>query len=141
MKTLNFYFKASSYLAMFCWTFIIFFPTLSFTYHFALLSSIGLLCFLYGFLLIFKSNHDETEYPKGNFSSLEGVCNLFKNSKSVLIGWIHYLAFDLMVGLYIKNQATQLGISHWLQIPCFILTFIFGPLGLLLFFIVKMICI
>jgi Domain of unknown function (DUF4281) len=141
MKSLNFYFKASSYLAMSCWTFIIFFPTLSFTYHFALLSSIGLLCFLYGFLLIFKGNHDETQYPKGNFSSLEGVCNLFKNPKSVLIGWIHYLAFDLMVGLYIKNEATQLGISHWLQIPCFILTFIFGPLGLLLFFIVKMICI
>jgi uncharacterized membrane protein YhdT len=139
MKELNFYFKASSYLAISCWLFLILFPNVSFTYNYVLLSSIALLCFLYGFLLFFKANHDKTEYPKGNFSSLEGVCNLFKNPKGVLIGWIHYLAFDLMVGLYIKTEATQLGIPHWLQIPCFILTLIFGPLGLLLFFLIKII--
>jgi uncharacterized membrane protein YhdT len=137
MKTFNLYFKISSFLAISCWMFLIFFPRLSFSHHYIILITVGLLCFSYGFLLV-KKNHDNTIYPKGNFSTLEGVCDLFKNPKSVLIGWIHYLAFDLMVGLYIKNQALEVGIPHWLQIPCFVLTLLFGPLGLLLFFLIRM---
>lgn len=70
--------------------------------------------------------------------NLEGVVNLLKNPRGVLIGWVHYLAFDLMVGLYIKSEATQLEIPHLLQIPCFILTLLYGPFGLLLFFIIKL---
>jgi uncharacterized membrane protein YhdT len=137
MKTLNLYFKISTYLAISCWLFLIFFPKLSFTNNYVVLIIVALLCSLYGFLL-FKKNHDDTVYPKGSFSTLEGICNLFKNPKGVLIGWIHYLAFDLMVGLYIKGQAMEIGIPHWIQIPCFLLTLLFGPLGLLLFFLIRM---
>ncbi len=138
MKSLNFYFKSATYLAILCWTFLIALPDFSLTNEFVLLICVSLLAVLYGYLLFFKKNHDETIYPKGNFSTLEGVCNLFKNPKGVLIGWIHYLAFDLMIGLYIKHEAINIGMSHWLQIPCFLLTFIFGPLGLLLFFVLKL---
>jgi hypothetical protein len=138
MKTLNLFFKASNYIAIACWIFLIFFPTLSITYHFVILIVVAMLCILYGYLLFIQKNYDDTIYPKGNFSTLEGVTNLFKNPKAVLAGWIHYLAFDLMVGLYIKSAATELGITHWLQIPCYILALLFGPLGLLMFFILKL---
>jgi hypothetical protein len=137
MKTLNLYFKVASYLAISCWLLLVFFPKFTLTNTYVILITVGLLCTLYGYLLFIKKNHDNTVYPKGNFSTLEGVINLFKNPRAVLVGWIHYLAFDLMVGLYIKFEATQLGMSHWLQIPCFIFTLFFGPLGLLLFFILK----
>jgi hypothetical protein len=138
MKTLNFYFKAATYLAISCWLVLILFPTFSMTNTYVILIAIGLLCGLYGYLLFIKKNHDDTIYPKGNFSTLEGVVNLFKNPRGVLVGWIHYLAFDLMVGLYIKQEATQLNIPHGWQIPCFLLTLLFGPLGLLLFFVIKL---
>ncbi len=139
MKTLNIYFKTSTVFAFIAWSLLIFFPNSHFTNEVVILIIVSLLSILYGYLLIFQKNHDDTIYPKGSFSSLDGVVDLFKNPKGVLIGWIHYLAFDLMVGLYIQKEATSIGMSHWLQIPCFLLTFIFGPLGFLLFIILKLV--
>jgi Domain of unknown function (DUF4281) len=137
MKTLEIYFKSATLLAVSCWLLLILFPSFSYSNQYVILVAVALLAVSYGYLLFFRKNHDATIYPKGNFSTLQGVSNLFLNPKGVLIGWIHYLAFDLMVGLYIKQEATTLGMSHWLQIPCFILTLVFGPLGLLLFFILR----
>jgi hypothetical protein len=72
-----------------------------------------------------------------SFGSLKGVTALFTNPLAVLIGWVHYLAFDLMVGLWIKRNSLKYGISHWLIIPCLLLTFMFGPVGLLLYLIIR----
>ena len=72
-----------------------------------------------------------------SFGSLKGVTALFTNPLAVLIGWVHYLAFDLMVGIWIKKNAQKFGISHWLVIPCLLLTFMFGPIGLLLFLLIR----
>jgi hypothetical protein len=44
----------------------------------------------------------------------------------------------LMLGIYIKTQANEIGMSHFLQIPCFILTFMLGPVGYLLFVILQL---
>ena len=137
MKILNLFFKSATYLAVSCWMLLIVFPGFTYSNQYIILIIVASLATLYGYLLFFRKNHDDTIYSKGNFSTLQGVSNLFLNPKVVLIGWIHYLAFDLMVGLYIKQEATTLGMSHWLQIPCFILTLVFGPLGLLLFFILR----
>ncbi len=139
MKTLNIYFKFATALAFVGWLFLIFFPSFSQLVELVVFIIVGLLGLVYGYLLFFKKNNDTTIYPKGSFSSLEGVINLFKNPKGVLIGWVHYLAFDLMIGLYIKQEAMSIGMSHWLQIPFFLLTFILGPLGLLLFFCLKIV--
>jgi hypothetical protein len=73
-----------------------------------------------------------------SFGSLKGVTALFTNPLAVLIGWVHYLAFDLMVGIWIKNNSLKYGISHWLVIPCLLLTFMFGPIGLLLYLLVRL---
>lgn len=72
-----------------------------------------------------------------SFSSLKGVTALFTNPLAVLIGWVHYLAFDLMVGIWIKRNSLKYGISHWLIIPCLLLTFMFGPIGLLLYLLIR----
>ena len=74
-----------------------------------------------------------------NFSSLQGVTNLFTNPLAVLIGWVHYLAFDLMVGLFIKKNAKTHGIRHGWLIPCLLLTFMFGPVGILLYLLIRVI--
>ncbi len=65
--------------------------------------------------------------------SLAGIGALFTDPRAVLIGWIHYLAFDLWVGAWEAEEGRRLGLSHWLVAPCLFLTFMLGPLGLLAF--------
>jgi hypothetical protein len=89
-------------------------------------------------LLFIRKDTKNEDYPKGNFTSLDGLMLLFKNPRYLLSGWVHYLAFDLMLGIYIKNQANEIGMGHLLQIPCFILTFFLGPVGFLLFIILQL---
>ena len=73
----------------------------------------------------------------GGFSSLNGVAQLFENRWLLLAGWIHYLAFDLFIGSWETRDAMEHGIHHWLVIPCLVLTFLFGPIGLLLYFAIR----
>lgn len=72
------------------------------------------------------------------FNSLDGVMELFRNPWMLTAGWVHYLAFDLMTGIWIRKNSARFGISHWLIIPCLLLTFMFGPVGLLLYLIVRL---
>jgi len=71
------------------------------------------------------------------FGCLEGVMQLFHDPVMVTAGWVHYLAFDLLAGLFIRQNAQKHGISHWLVIPCLLLTFMFGPAGLLLYVLAR----
>ncbi|HME11131.1 MAG TPA: ABA4-like family protein [Bryobacteraceae bacterium] len=74
---------------------------------------------------------------QGGFGSLEQVARLFTNPNLLLAGWVHYLAFDLFTGAWEVRDAAQLGIRHVLVIPCLVLTFLFGPIGLLLYFALR----
>lgn len=74
---------------------------------------------------------------EGGFDSLANVMKLFTNEWAVLAGWIHYLAFDLFVGSWEVKDAQANGISHWFVIPCLVLTFLFGPIGFLLYNILR----
>jgi hypothetical protein len=76
-----------------------------------------------------------------SFGSLDGVMELFTDRKVVTAGWIHYLAFDLMTGIWIKKNSLKYGISQWFVLPCLLLTFMFGPMGLLLYFVIRWISI
>jgi type II secretory pathway component PulL len=46
--------------------------------------------------------------------------------------------FDLFTGAWEAREAVRLGISRWVVLPCLVLTFLFGPLGLALFLLVKL---
>jgi hypothetical protein len=74
---------------------------------------------------------------EGGFSSLSDVAALFGNPWVLLAGWIHYLAFDLLVGAWEARDSRERGISHLLLVPCLILTFLFGPAGWLLYMGVR----
>jgi hypothetical protein len=69
----------------------------------------------------------------GGFSSLAAVALLFGNPWLLLAGWVHYLAFDLLVGSWEVRDARDRGVPHLLVIPCLFLTFMFGPAGWLLY--------
>lgn len=73
----------------------------------------------------------------GGFDSLANVMALFTNPAVALAGWVHYLAFDLFVGAWITRTARAEAIPHLLILPCLVLTFLFGPAGLLAFLILR----
>jgi Domain of unknown function (DUF4281) len=76
--------------------------------------------------------------PAGaGFDSLEGVRLLLSTPQALLAGWVHYLAFDLFIGSWQVEAAPAARIPHWLLLPCLALTFVAGPVGLLLFFTLK----
>lgn len=74
---------------------------------------------------------------EGGFDSLPEVMKLFTNEWAALAGWIHYLAFDLLVGVWEVKDSQARGISHWFVIPCLILTFMLGPIGFLLYCVLR----
>jgi hypothetical protein len=74
---------------------------------------------------------------EGGFDTLANVQQLFTYPAVALAGWVHYLAFDLFVGGVIARQADEIGLSRLIQAPILLLTFMFGPLGYLLFMLIK----
>jgi hypothetical protein len=76
----------------------------------------------------------------GGFGSLAAVALLFANRWMLLAGWIHYLAFDLFIGSWEVRDAQKNGVPHVLVIPSLALTFMFGPAGLLLYFLTRALC-
>lgn len=72
-----------------------------------------------------------------DFGSLKSVMALFTEENAVLAGWVHYLAFDLLIGMWMLDQNKELKINQLLIAPCLFLTFMLGPIGFLLFIIIK----
>jgi hypothetical protein len=74
---------------------------------------------------------------QGGFDSLASVEQLFKSRWLLLAGWVHYLAFDLLVGAWQLRTARREGIPHLHLLPCLLATFLFGPAGYLLFQLLR----
>ena len=74
---------------------------------------------------------------EGGFGSIEEVRQLFQDDYALLAGWVHYLAFDLWLGCWELGDAKKNGVHHLLLMPCFFLTFMFGPIGLLTYLLVR----
>ncbi len=70
----------------------------------------------------------------GGFNTLQEVKNLMAADAGAFAGWIHYLAFDLFVGLWVAENGDRIKLHRVLQFPILFATFMFGPLGLLLFY-------
>lgn len=73
----------------------------------------------------------------GSLASLAGLSAAFARPATMLVGWIHYLVFDLFVGAREARDAARRNIPHPLLIPCLILTFMLGPTGLLLYLVIR----
>lgn len=74
---------------------------------------------------------------EGGFGSLAQVAALFQDPWALLAGWVHYLSFDLFVGAWETRDAQRRGVPHWALVPALALTFLFGPVGLLVYFGVR----
>lgn len=93
----------------------------------------SLLAFAYAALIlpIFFSGGE------GGFDSIENVRALFQNDAALTAGWLHYLAFDLFVGGWIAKASDAAGIPRPIQAVFLLATFMFGPIGFLLFILTR----
>ena len=64
-----------------------------------------------------------------SLSTLDGLMSLFSSKEAVLLGWIHYLAFDMLAGLYIVRDAEKNNLPPYSITICLLFTFMAGPLG------------
>jgi hypothetical protein len=78
--------------------------------------------------------------PEGgtlDMTQLSGVMALFDSKGGATIGWIHYLAFDLFVGLWVARNADRHGYARWVQVPILFFTLMAGPFGLVLYLLLR----
>ncbi len=125
-------FMICNYSVLPIWALLMFAPKWKWTLRIARLIFPFSLAIVYSYLLF--STWGEGE---GNFFTLEGVYLIFQDKESVLIGWIHYLVFDLLVGTYEVVDAQKRGIRHIYIIPCLFFTLMFGPFGFLLYCLLR----
>lgn len=82
--------------------------------------------------LVFGDNSDPI-----SFTTIEGIAAIFTHPFGILTAWVHYLIFDLFVGMWEARDAQRRGMRHVALIPCLLLTFLAGPAGLLLYFVLR----
>lgn len=73
----------------------------------------------------------------GSFTTLVGVTALFSQPGNVMLGWTHFLAFDLFVGSWEAEDAAKIGVAHWALLTPLALTFLIGPVGLLTYAAIR----
>lgn len=125
-------FSLAGAIAMSGWLLLIFFPKPKIA---RLITSIVLPIVLSIFyLILIVSNIRGAE---GGFGSLADVATLFQKRELLLAGWIHYLAFDLFIGAWETRDAARNQIPHLVVIPCLVMTFMLGPIGLLFYLAIR----
>ena len=117
-----------------CWLLLLAVPRWRWTQRIASFAWPLLVAVVYVYLL---AGHKSP--PGGGFNSLAQVMVLFSSPYATLAGWIHYLAFDLFIGAWETRDGLRLGISRWVLLPCQVLTFLFGPAGLALYLLLKLV--
>ncbi len=131
-------FGAANLFALIAWALLILGPRGESVFAILREGAVGLLCLAYASLLILiLFVVPEAGSGEADFSSLAGVQAIFASEGGATIGWIHYLAFDLFVGLWIAKKADDIRLARWVQAPILIACFMMGPFGLLIFFIVR----
>jgi hypothetical protein len=125
-------FSALNLIAMASWLPLIFLPRACWASTYVPMVVPSLFAIVYIVLIAISMPGSE-----GGFSSLTAVSTLFADRRALLAGWIHYLAFDLFIGGWQVRDAQTSGVPHLLVVPALILTFLFGPAGLLFYLIVR----
>lgn len=132
-------FTITNVLAMAAWVILIGLPRKPLAHSAVLYLGTGLLCLIYTacFAAVLTGAVSQGLSSEGDLMSVEGVRAFFSTDAGVLIGWTHYLAFDLFTGLWIARDADAKGFSRLFQIPFLAMTYVAGPVGLLGWLIVR----
>lgn len=133
------WFSMVNLLALIAWAGLILLPRWPALLSGVLYLGVGLLCLIYatGLIGLLSGLIPNPQGGGADFTTIEGVRSIFASDAGVTIGWTHYLAFDLFVGLWIARDGDAKNISRFLQAPILLATFMAGPLGLGLWLLIR----
>jgi len=126
-------FAATNGLALAAWALLLFGPRGQRTAAIILYFGVGLLCLAYAVIFVVQFD----EFIRGDLTGIDGIQALFADDGGLVLGWTHYLAFDLFIGQWIAKDADHKGFSRLTQWPVLLLTLIAGPIGLGLWLVVR----
>ena len=137
-------FAATNAVALAAWLALLLLPRGPKVMALVLYLGVGLLCLVYAaaFVALFGGLADPVRIagaapPDLTDYSIPGLRALFMSDGGIVIGWTHYLAFDLFVGQWIAKDADHKGFSRLAQAPVLLATFLAGPIGLLAWLVVR----
>ena len=71
------------------------------------------------------------------YGGLDGLYSMFANETLLLIFWLHFLAISLFTGAWIARDSLKYFIPRIISIPCLILTYFTGPVGLVIYWFFR----
>ena len=97
-----------------------------------------ILSFAYGYLtyLFFNQGYDFIS----NFElylGLDSISNLFNDKSFLILFWTHFLSINLFCGGWIANDSQKFGINKIILFFPLIITYFIGPIGLILYWIIR----
>jgi hypothetical protein len=127
-------FKIGNSIILVGWFLLLVFPNYKYTQTIIMKGLILIFSIVYAFLIL----KNFSSFDFNSFGSLNGVRALFQNDEALTAGWFHYLAFDLFVGAYIVRNGIKIGMPRWQYSIPLPFTFMLGPIGYLIFTLIKM---
>jgi hypothetical protein len=134
-------FSLTNAVALIAWLVLILAPRRPLSLSAVLYAGVGLLCLLYTALFVallagWIDPVRDGAAPALDYS-VKGLRAFFMSDGGIVVGWTHYLALDLFAGLWIARDGDAKRISRLVQSPILFATFMAGPLGVLLWLIVR----
>jgi len=121
------------------WAVLIFLPTWRGTRWLARSAIVpALLCVLYVIGIVAQISASGLGFVR-DFGSAEGVAHLLSNPDIAIVAWIHFLAFDQLVGLFLyRANMHHRYVPLVVQSVILFFTFMLGPVGFLTYYICRL---
>ena len=121
------------------WLILIFFPSSNLSKYFV--TSVFPIFILAGayIFLFYKSYLNSYDFIN-NFSLYLGIdqlSDLFANTSYLMMFWVHFISINLFTGGWIVKDSQRLSINKFLIAIPLIITYLIGPIGLLIYWLVR----
>jgi cyanophycinase len=131
------FFQATNTLALVAWIALVLFPARRAVSTVACAVVIpGLLALAYAVVIGCKLAANGP--PPSDVGTIAGLRRVFEDDWVFAAAWTHYLAFDMVVGAWIARDAVRLALPWPLRTLALVLTFLAGPVGLLVHLLARL---
>jgi Domain of unknown function (DUF4281) len=126
-------YQYASILILLPWAMMIFAPNRRYTDPVAFTAAVAL--FLAG--TIYTVLFIRIGFNSGSFQNGSAILQFFRNKDMLLSGWFNYLSLCLLAGIWQNHDSSALKIPHIWVLPCLLLTMISGPVGILIYCLIR----
>ena len=122
------------------WLILIFFPQ-SYLCRFFVTSIFPIFILSVAYIFVFYKSY-LSSYDFGlNFSlylGIESLSELFSNNFFIIFFWIHFITINLFTGGWIVKDSQKFSVNKIILTLPLIVTYLVGPIGLFLYWIIRM---